>query len=42
MQLLLIKDNLAALDVQLAYKMAGYTDKRFIELLAEQSSSKQY
>jgi hypothetical protein len=34
----MIKDNLAALDVQLAYKMAGYTDKRFIELLAEQSS----
>jgi len=34
----LIKDNLAALDVQLAYKMAGYTDKKFIELLAEQSS----
>lgn len=34
----MIKDNLAALDVQLAYKMAGYTDKKFIELLAEQSS----
>lgn len=34
----MIKDNLAALDVQLSYKMAGYTDKRFIELLAEQSS----
>ena len=34
----LIKDNLAALDVQLSYKMAGYTDKRFVELLAEQSS----
>ena len=34
----LIKDNLASLDVQLAYKMAGYTDKKFIELLAEQSS----
>lgn len=34
----LIKDNLAALDVQLAYKMSGYTDKKFIELLAEQSS----
>ena len=35
---ILIKDNLAALDVQLSYKMAGYTDKKFIELLAEQSS----
>jgi 6-phosphogluconolactonase (cycloisomerase 2 family) len=33
-----IKENLSELDVQLAYKMAGYTDKRFIELLAEQSS----
>jgi hypothetical protein len=34
----LIKNNLATLDVQLSYKMAGYTDKKFIELLAEQSS----
>ena len=34
----MIKDNLATLDVQLAYKMAGYTDKKFLELLAEQSS----
>lgn len=33
-----IKDNLDNLNVQLAYKMAGYTDKRFIELLAEQNS----
>lgn len=35
---IILKDNLAALDVQLAYKMAGYTDKKFIELLAEQRS----
>ena len=33
-----IKDNLDNLNVQLSYKMAGYTDKRFIELLAEQNS----
>jgi len=33
-----IKDNLSALTVQLCYKVGGYTDKKFIELLAEQSS----
>ena len=33
-----IKDNLSALSVQLCYKVGGYTDKKFIELLAEQSS----
>ena len=34
----IIKNNLYNLDVQLAYKMAGYTDKKFVELLAEQRS----
>jgi hypothetical protein len=34
----IIKDNLAVISVQLSYKMAGYTDKKFIELLAEQVS----
>jgi sugar lactone lactonase YvrE len=33
-----IKDNLDKMTVQLAYKMAGYSDKRFLELLAEQVS----
>ena len=33
-----IKDNLSKLSVQLAYKIGGYTDKKFITLLAEQSS----
>jgi hypothetical protein len=34
----LIKENLAAMSVQLTYKVGGYTDKRFLNLLAEQSS----
>jgi len=34
----LIKNNLSALSVQLTYKVGGYTDKRFLNLLAEQSS----
>ena len=34
----LIKDNLERIAVQLSYKMAGYSDKRFLELLAEQVS----
>ena len=34
----IIKDNLALISVQLSYKMAGYSDKKFIELLAEQVS----
>jgi len=34
----ILKDNLARISVQLAYKMAGYSDKRFLELLAEQVS----
>lgn len=34
----LIKTNLSQLNVQLSYKMAGYTDKRYLTLLAEQSS----
>lgn len=34
----LIKDNLPQITVQLSYKMAGYSDKRFLELLAEQFS----
>ncbi|CAB4133715.1 hypothetical protein UFOVP257_437 [uncultured Caudovirales phage] len=34
----IIKDNLTKLTVQLSYKMAGYTDKKYISLLAEQSS----
>ena len=33
-----IKNNLSKLSVQLTYKVAGYTDKKFISLLAEQSS----
>lgn len=33
-----IKENLAAISVQLSYKMAGFSDKKFIELLAEQLS----
>ena len=33
-----IQENLAKLNVQLLNKVAGYTDKKFIELLAEQSS----
>lgn len=33
-----IKDTLNNLNVQLSYKIAGYTDKKFIELLAEQNS----
>ena len=34
----LIKENLASLSVQLSYKVGGYTDKKFITVLAEQSS----
>lgn len=34
----LIKDNLNSITVQLSYKMAGFSDKRFLELLAEQVS----
>jgi hypothetical protein len=34
----ILKDNLDRILVQLAYKMAGYSDKRFLELLAEQVS----
>jgi hypothetical protein len=33
-----IKDNLSRISVQLAYKMAGYSDKQFLEILAEQVS----
>ena len=33
-----IKENLEMLSVQLTYKVGGYTDKRFLNLLAEQSS----
>lgn len=33
-----LKENLNRITVQLAYKMAGYSDKRFLELLAEQVS----
>ena len=33
-----VKDNLSKLTVQLAYKIGGYTDKKFVTLLAEQSS----
>jgi len=33
-----IKTNLKLLDVRLVYKVAGFTDKKFIELLAEQNS----
>ena len=33
-----IKNNLENLNVQLSYKLAGYTDKKYIELLAEQNS----
>jgi hypothetical protein len=28
-----LKENLSAISVQLAYKMAGFSDKKFIELL---------
>lgn len=34
----IVKDNLDRISVQLAYKLAGYSDKRFLELLAEQVS----
>lgn len=34
----ILKDNLDRISVQLSYKMAGYSDKRFLELLAEQVS----
>jgi len=34
----IIKNNLTNLNVQLSYKLAGYTDKKYIELLAEQNS----
>jgi len=34
----LVKNNLSAISVQLSYKMAGFSDKKFIELLAEQLS----
>jgi hypothetical protein len=33
-----LKENLERMTVQLSYKMAGYSDKRFLELLAEQVS----
>ena len=33
-----IKNNLDRISVQLSYKMAGYSDKRFLEILAEQVS----
>ena len=33
-----VKQNLEKINVQLSYKMASYTDKRFIELYAEQNS----
>lgn len=33
-----VKNNLARVSIQLAYKIGGYTDKKFITLLAEQSS----
>ncbi len=33
-----IKDNLSRINVQLSYKTAGYTDKKYLEILAEQSS----
>jgi len=33
-----VKNNLNTLSVQLAYKMAGYSDKKFLEILAEQVS----
>jgi hypothetical protein len=33
-----LKQNLDRIAVQLSYKMAGYSDKRFLELLAEQVS----
>jgi hypothetical protein len=33
-----LKENLDRISVQLSYKMAGYSDKRFLELLAEQVS----
>ena len=34
----LLKNSLSQISVQLTYKMAGYSDKRFLELLAEQVS----
>ena len=34
----MVKDSLSQISVQLTYKMAGYSDKRFLELLAEQVS----
>jgi len=34
----MVKDNLSKLSIQLAYKIGSYTDKKFITLLAEQSS----
>jgi len=34
----LIKENLSSISVQLSYRMAGFSDKKFIELLAEQLS----
>ena len=34
----LIKNNLEKLSVQLSYKVGGYTDKKYLEILAEQSS----
>ena len=34
----IIKDALKFLDVRLTYKFAGFTDKKYIELLAEQNS----
>ena len=33
-----VKNTLNSISVQLAYKMAGYSDKKFLELLAEQVS----
>lgn len=33
-----INDYLTGLDVRLSYKMAGYSDKKYIKILAEQSS----
>jgi len=33
-----VKDNLSKISIQLTYKIAGFTDKKFITLLAEQSS----
>lgn len=33
-----IKDSLSSISVQLSYKMAGFSDKKFVEILAEQVS----